>query len=378
MNEDTANAEARKAARGTADRGIDVRGVQRIDFKKGSTIVSNLRPAKASGSPSAAAARPKRQKSPVHVSGRARDSVNPTNQGDTGHEGKPTLAHQGLVAARDGAKQTHVPRRSAAKRDVELKRKAATHEANQRQTHDQALRNAIKMLLKESKGRRLLSFGDPSKPPSLIGPGGVFDHQYWEWTFVKRAPGSELHPWALNMKKGLKPSEAIAAIGEHPERWSLDCAAFVQVVQLLSLLETMKPEQFDSYMKKRMEDTQGLLILQPHYSTGVPLPFGYVSDKSGNGNLVRGATQVATRKTMKQLADDAPIGSQVVFENSKLPENNSYHFENTVKTGLDRYVGFPMGNKPYSENYLRRMLAESNPIDTVRISTIIVFDEMPR
>jgi|GEM_PF-3801370 len=58
---------------------------------------------------------------------------------------------------------------------------------------------------------------------------GKFDHDFWEVVGFTNLPEQDPR---LQLIHGKKPADAIDAMFQHPERWSFDCAEFVQAVDI--------------------------------------------------------------------------------------------------------------------------------------------------
>jgi hypothetical protein len=85
------------------------------------------------------------------------------------------------------------------------------------------------------------------------------------------------------------------------------------------------------------------------------------------------------KRTPEQIANVAPIGSEVVFHNLKAKYEASYRFENAIKIGQDRYLAYPFrhGSKGLRGEEIRSKLAAREPGSTpsdVRINSVVVFD----
>jgi hypothetical protein len=257
----------------------------------------------------------------------------------------------------------------------------------QRQRYLKALENSAKRLWSPQLSARI-GFGDPARlrtrEISGLMTGGLFDQRYWRRVRFDR-PGPDMAEGAL-LLIGKDPAEAIRAIGEHPDYWTMDCATFVQVVQLSALLETLGPVEFNRYMSEQRQRTQGMIILQQHHSTGVQVRYGYSTDEHGQVQRYPAGPAVAGKMpTMEQLADQVPLGSEVVFHNPNAPHDDAFLYENAIKIGRDKYLAYPVGDPIVTGKQIRAQMARmpfrdksgqstSRDPKNIRINSIAVFD----
>jgi hypothetical protein len=191
--------------------------------------------------------------------------------------------------------------------------------------------------------------------------------------------------------KGTDAAEAFRAILERPELWSMDCATFVQVVELNALRETLGAAEFNRYMNEQKQHTRKMIVLNQHFSTGMRLKYGYERDED-TGQVTRvpsGPPETVKSLTMKDLVDDVPIGSEVVFHNPNAPSDHAFLYENAIKIGRDRYLAYPVGDPVVSGDRIRQEMATMTFPDgaggltarqstkTIQISSIAVFDFFP-
>jgi hypothetical protein len=159
-----------------------------------------------------------------------------------------------------------------------------------------------------------------------------FDHQFWE---KEPDPDPDV-AWHLRLKEKLSPADALDAIVDKPQKWSFDCAQYVQVSELYALRHTLGKAQFDQYMRSTGKD--GQVVLRVHWSTGLKRKTLY-KRKGPSEPFIEENTTVGPPYpwTEDELLKMVPVGSRVCFTNDKLPVNDAYHNENTVLLGPDRF-----------------------------------------
>jgi hypothetical protein len=151
---------------------------------------------------------------------------------------------------------------------------------------------------------------------------GWFDDTYWVVMEDKDFP---LHK--LVQVKG-RPSEAMDALFDHQERWHVDCAEFVQILQLYALRHTLGPAEFN----KRVG---GQLELKVHGSSGVKTRNVFERKLPGEARMKRSSDGKEDPRTVDRILDETPIGSRVRWSNQTLID----HLENMQWKEVERYGG---------------------------------------
>jgi Domain of unknown function (DUF4157)/Protein-glutamine gamma-glutamyltransferase len=191
--------------------------------------------------------------------------------------------------------------------------------ANPKAVYDQKLQEAMPKI----KAR----FGRAEK--------GMFDKDYWEKIDVQ---GGESE---LQLLPGRWPSDAISAMVDKPDKWTLDCAQAVQLAHLYALRHALGATDFN----KRVGRVG--FRFRPHDSTGVEGATEWWRPGLGT-HWKRFPVDPAERKLKpqgddetrndEQLLDAAPVGSRVMFTNQMADSSSSFHHENTYKLGRDSYA----------------------------------------
>jgi len=176
-----------------------------------------------------------------------------------------------------------------------------------------------------------------------------FDGRFWRREFD--APKKE---WKLVLKDGT-PHEAIDALFHEQGRWHVDCAVFVEVVQLYALRQSLGAKRFDQRIGKRME-------LRAHGSTGTRRRTLFKRESPTATFTAEGADIPKQIGSVEEVLAEAPIGSRVRWTSQLLFDkaNNlfgpevftieqqewpAWQHENTVKLGPDRYGAHGVGNR---------------------------------
>lgn len=175
---------------------------------------------------------------------------------------------------------------------------------------------------------------------------GWYDDRFWKREFVAhRDP--EKAEWKLVLHSG-EPHQAIDALFHEQGRWHVDCAVFVEVVQLYALRQSLGATRFNQRVGGRME-------LRTHGSSGVQRRALF--KRASAGEAFKGGAASA-----EEVLADAPIGSRVRWTSQLLFDkaNNlfgpevwtiqqeewpNWQHENTVKVGPDRYGAHGIGGR---------------------------------
>lgn len=210
--------------------------------------------------------------------------------------------------------------------------------------------------LDPATGRRI-SFGVPTSP-------GQYYEKDWsvrdDEDLSRRAGG---HYRMLVLKSGKSPVKAIKRIVDHPDRWSLDCAYFVQVAQLYALSQT-SPTAFDRQYRARP------FFLRYHGSTGIRPKYYFDKErlhdpwrawfpKRPGARSTLNAINTA-RWTEDRIKAAMPIGSRLMWRNDLIAKGQSdFRNENAVKVGVDRYRAFGLGVRHHmSEGEIKTKMAQ--------------------
>jgi len=208
--------------------------------------------------------------------------------------------------------------------------------------------------------------------------------RYWE-----RVPDPTMLKWyhpahakmlRFRRPSGVTPSEAIQSIVDNQAHWTLDCAAYIQVVQLYALSKT-NPVKFD----QTFNNTD--LLIRFHNSPGVERRF-FFRKHCHNGPwhaLYRKQGSwdwwpiQNTAKWNDATLLRTPIGSRLMWRNKRIapPETrtgqepfrrcsydvgfakDAYRNENTVKYGPNLFRAWPLSNGPISEERIRAEMARA-------------------
>ncbi|MEO8231116.1 MAG: hypothetical protein ABI638_02460 [Ignavibacteriota bacterium] len=209
--------------------------------------------------------------------------------------------------------------------------------------------------------------------------GRKFDFEFWDlYTFNY----TDRYDEVLRLKDGISPSKAIEAIFEKPEKWSFDCAEFVQAILLYTLLNTIGSDKFNSLPKK----PGGNWLFRQHFSTGlnaVDIKIGWERDE--NKILRRLPGGVIETKSAEQILKEVPVGTIITFKNYNEAAHPPFENENSIKAGDDLYIAIAIGKELFvSRKEIEVALAEAAtglnaaiiPKDYIK-KNILIYDILP-
>lgn len=196
-----------------------------------------------------------------------------------------------------------------------------------------------------------------------------YDENYWTCN-----PYPNL---SLVLNNNMSPSEGVISIFNTPEKYSFDCAEFVQVLIWYAKMETMGENAFNNYIGENME-------LHQDYSTGIESKTKYTRESPNNRfekavNLSEGYTfdnySNDYRQNNEMVVDlerelsDLPIGSRVCLENLAAPKGAAFQRENIIKVGDDQWAAHPYSQQgqTYSLSEIIDMFAREFNSDTSNI-----------
>ncbi|WP_405009499.1 hypothetical protein [Kitasatospora sp. NBC_01539] len=148
----------------------------------------------------------------------------------------------------------------------------------------------------------------------------------------------------LQLRNDRSPYDAVRELADNSGAWTLDCATFVQAVQLGAWAAAVGKETFDQSVKRPFN-------LKDHASTGLTHHKLWFRESQGSEYRLR--TPATDRvKAQEPVADvneqkllrSAPPGSRVAFVNAD-PQSAGTDFEreNTVKLPDGTYASHPFG-----------------------------------
>ncbi len=182
--------------------------------------------------------------------------------------------------------------------------------------------------------RRLLA-GGPEFENS--GRDKAFNRLNW----VQQGHGDDAY---LKLRDGRSPYDAVRDLVDNSGGWTLDCATFVQAVQLGAWAAAVGRAEFDRAARQPF-------TLKDHGSTG--LSHHKLWFKKAFGSPYRLRTPATDRSraqepvadvTDRQLLASAPPGSRVAFVNSDpQAEGGDFERENTLKLPDGTYASHPFG-----------------------------------
>jgi hypothetical protein len=213
----------------------------------------------------------------------------------------------------------------------------------------------------ESQKSRLALLEEGAKRLSRARFGhalGEFDKALWE----KRPftpPGETKEELVLVQKDGGSPADAVLGIFDTLDKWSFDCAEFVQLVLLYAVVKKLGKEAFDARVASHIP-TGGRFLLRVHNSTGLK-PVGGSQFEKEDVLLMTVERRKAVMKEQEQKFGGTANGSQIVFTNLDSRSNDKvYEHENTIKMGQDRFIahGIARGNPFVTREQIFKVLAK--------------------
>ena len=168
-----------------------------------------------------------------------------------------------------------------------------------------------------------------------------YDTRFWTPRYDSKA-----QEWTLALSSG-KPHEAIDALFHEQDRWHVDCAVFVEVVQLYALRQSLGGRRFDERIGTEM-------VLRAHRSSAVKAGVLFKRESPTAPFTAQGPAAPAKVGSADEVLAEAPIGSRVRWTSQLLYDkaNNlsgpevwtidqqswpNYQHENTIKLGPDRF-----------------------------------------
>lgn len=201
---------------------------------------------------------------------------------------------------------------------------------------------------------RNITFGSgrPDSPEDRL-----YNSDFWVLGYYS---GFQAQFW-LTLLEGKLPSEGMSDIMNNSNKYSFDCAEFVQISRLLGIQKTYINElglvqgnnKFDSFINERIAERQ-------NYYPGSPIDRFTIIQSGTPGNEVKVLYSrlnknddfamedainfnysVVSKHQLNQIISNAPIGSRLAVTNLDAPENSAWRNENIIKIGNDKYGANP-------------------------------------
>lgn len=211
-------------------------------------------------------------------------------------------------------------------------------------------------------------------------PEDQYDADHWEKIADPK------YRFAIKAKS--KPSVALRALMDHRDKWSFDCAEFVQVCNLYASLEVYGEEHVDR-IEHFVLRQHGSSTLEPESATagaggvtfdrpGKDVAFDAVFPKIGNKYV---GQLISEQDMLKAL----PVGARVCFKNPAAPDT-PYRNENAIVEGGDTYAAHPMGSGLSAQAIVGRLVqynqssdlgGENGGADRIFISQAEIYPSIP-
>ena len=177
--------------------------------------------------------------------------------------------------------------------------------------------------------------------------GKWFEEEFWK--LVETKEEVRLEQWQGT------PAKALDSLFRHQERWKVDCAQFVQVLEWYALRHTVGATKFNNQVGAR-------LVLRTRRSSGLTT-HQLFSRSNPDDPMTFGPDHEEDPRSVDEILQAAPIGSRVrwtsqllldhlppleqreeISEGRNVPEYVAFQNENTVKMGRDEFAAHPLGS----------------------------------
>lgn len=215
------------------------------------------------------------------------------------------------------------------------------------------LKEAVKKLKRVKTCRR--SVGKRGRRGRIVNE--KFDTKNW-YTTDEYCRGGRKGQRILKMLPAKRPSEAVQEMFRRLNKWSFDCAEFVQVAHWYAMLKDLGPERFNDIMGGND------FVLRPNRSTGILWKEEYARKNKSDRMKLNGGREVS--ESVEQIIKKVPLGSRIVWENPAAPEDSIIRSENTIKVGKNAFAAHGLSSKKniFSraelENYLIKITARKH------------------
>jgi hypothetical protein len=140
----------------------------------------------------------------------------------------------------------------------------------------------------------------------------------------------------LSLKDGKEPSSGVLSIIKNPQKWSFDCAEYVQVIIWSTILNVNGKEKFDEYINSLLHENaiaciERYFTLLPHNSTGIIQEKKYSRYSDPDEEFMDESSFMFIETSENELLQQVPIGTRIAVKNVRAPENSAYRYENAIK-----------------------------------------------
>lgn len=204
-------------------------------------------------------------------------------------------------------------------------------------------------------------------------PEGAYDAENWE------VVDDAKYKKALRCK--VKPSKALKDLYDKPEKWSFDCAEWVQVVNLYATMKVYGKEAVDDLAPEKF-------LLRQHDSPGLETS-AYLFERKESGKKFDLVLPKMENKFIEEfiaedvLLDAIPVGSRVCFKNDEMAKDTAFRNENTLKDGPGTFAAHPMGAGLKKQDVIDRLAKynqqefDKEGRDGIYISQVEIYASIP-
>jgi hypothetical protein len=128
----------------------------------------------------------------------------------------------------------------------------------------------------------------------------------------------------------------VLSIIKNPQKWSFDCAEYVQVIIWSTILNVNGKEKFDEYINSLLHENaiaciERYFTLLPHNSTGIIQEKKYSRYSDPDEEFMDESSFMFIETSENELLQQVPIGTRIAVKNVRAPENSAYRYENAIK-----------------------------------------------
>jgi hypothetical protein len=160
------------------------------------------------------------------------------------------------------------------------------------------------------------------------------------------------------LKPGVRPSVAIRAIQQHPDRWALDCIDYVVATRLYAELRGSGDQEFDTkYTRLGSEISPAPMRMAQHDTPGLGTRDFWERDAQGeefksdkdDGEPTPTGVRPASPAEEDEFLKGVPIGARVMWTTTHPKAEEDMNNENTIKIAPNVYAAHPLGQRSGDE-----------------------------
>jgi hypothetical protein len=182
-----------------------------------------------------------------------------------------------------------------------------------------------------------------------------YDSRYWTEKGARGTIQARIPAWDAMDKMVKNIGKDVPKAGGGKTKWSFDCFEASRILRLYAIWRTTTRSDFNrAYRPLKLgfhADTKTGLGKTFHCDGPGKPAYKYVGGIQ-SGGLLMGATKVTLKKSIIDIALDAPVGSAVTFGSTDIQKRCAanpklsycdFQYEHTIKIGNDRFFAHPFG-----------------------------------